>query len=75
MPTTTPTDSTPPLLTKRQTAELYGVTTRTVDRWLSDGVLPADARVMIGGAIRYRRSVLMDHIDSATYEPEGVPSE
>ncbi len=67
-----PTDTVPPLLTKRQTAELYGVTTRTVDRWLSDGVLPADARVLIGGAVRYRRAVLIRHIESATYGTEDV---
>ena len=52
MPTDTPTDTAPPLMTKREAAEIYGVTTRTVDRWLADGVLPADARVLICGSVR-----------------------
>ncbi|EMI55836.1 MerR family transcriptional regulator [Rhodopirellula sallentina] len=56
----------PPLITKKQTAEFYATTTRTIDRWLLEGVLPADAKVVIGGSVRFRTSVLVAHIDSST---------
>lgn len=59
-----------PLLKKRETAELYGVSTRTIDRWLADGTLPATAKVTIGGAIRFRTSVLLDHIAPPSDSPE-----
>lgn len=56
----------PPLLTKKQTAEFYSTTTRTIDRWLLEGTLPADAKVVIGGSVRFRTAVLMDHINGST---------
>ncbi|QDV44984.1 hypothetical protein Enr13x_48570 [Stieleria neptunia] len=58
----------PPLLTKKQTAEFYATTTRTIDRWLLEGTLPADAKVVIGGSVRFRTAVLMDHINGSTTE-------
>ena len=56
----------PPLLTKKQTAEIYATTTRTIDRWLLEGILPADAKVVIGGSVRFRTAVLMQHINGST---------
>ena len=58
----------PPLLTKKQTAEFYATTTRTIDRWLLEKVLPADAKVVIGGSVRFRTAVLMNHINGSTTE-------
>lgn len=58
----------PPLLTKKQTAEFYATTTRTIDRWLLEGTLPADAKVVIGGSVRFRTAVLMNHINGSTTE-------
>ena len=54
----------PPLLTPDQAAELYAVTRRTIDRWMADGTLPADARIIVGGSTRYRTVVLLDHINA-----------
>jgi|GEM_PF-4424023 len=51
-----------PLLTKKEAAEFYSVTERTLDRWLRDGVLPADAKVVIGGTVRFRSEVLLNSI-------------
>jgi hypothetical protein len=52
----------PHLQTKKQAAKFYGVTERTIDRWLLDGVLPADAKIVIGGSVRFRTDVLLAHI-------------
>lgn len=63
MALTTPMQRTyPPLQTKKQAAEFYSVTQRTIDRWLLEGILPADAKIVIGGSVRFRTAVLMDHI-------------
>lgn len=66
----------PPLQTKKQVAEFYSVTQRTIDRWLLEGILPADAKVVIGGSVRFRTAVLMDHINvtetSTTNENGGA---
>ena len=43
-----------PLLTKAQVAELLNVSTRTVDRWTDQGLLPA-VKMPSGHAVRYRR--------------------
>lgn len=45
-------------LTKKETAAYFSVTERTIDRWLRDGTLPADARVLVGGTVRFRLPVL-----------------
>ncbi|QDV57205.1 DNA-binding protein [Rosistilla oblonga] len=73
MPTSQPMPQAyPPLLTKQQTAELYATTTRTIDRWLLEKVLPSDAKVIIGGSVRFRTAVLIDHINGSTTDtPEG----
>ncbi len=51
-----------PLLTKKATATFFDVSERTIDRWLLEGVLPAEAKVVLGGSVRFRSSVLIDHI-------------
>ncbi len=56
----------PPLLTKKQTAEFYATTPRTIDRWLLEGDLPVHAKVVIGGSVRFRTVVLMNHIEGST---------
>ncbi len=61
----------PPLLTKKQTAELFTTTTRTIDRWMAEQLLPADAKVVIGGSIRFRTAVLMAHINCNTTDNDG----
>ena len=67
MPALTPmSQAYPALLTKKQTAQFYATTTRTIDRWLLEGTLPADAKVVIGGSVRFRTAVLMDHINGTT---------
>ncbi|MGB7329542.1 MAG: DNA-binding protein [Rubripirellula sp.] len=61
-----------PLKTKKETAAFYAVTERTIDRWLLDGSLPSHAKVVIGGSVRFRTAVLLDHINaSATTGNEG----
>lgn len=73
MAESTPTQRTyPPLLTKKQTArDIYAVTERTIDRWFLDGTLPADAKVVIGGSVRFRTAVLLDHIAAGTTPRDG----
>jgi len=67
MAVSTPTQRTyPPLLTKKQTAELYAVTQRTIDRWLLEGILPAQAKYVKGGSVRFRSEVLLADIDAST---------
>lgn len=61
----------PPLTTKPQAAEIYAVTTRTIDRWLLEGVLPADAKIVIGRSVRFRTAVLMAHINGSTTDNAG----
>lgn len=46
------------LVTKKEAADFYSVTERTFDRWLKNGVIPATAKVIIGGAVRFRTEVL-----------------
>ena len=53
-----------PLLTKKETASLFAVSERTIDRWLLESILPADAKVVVGGSVRFRTTVLLDHINS-----------
>jgi hypothetical protein len=53
-----------PLLTKKETAGLFAVSERTVDRWLLESILPADAKIIVGGSVRFRTTVLLDHINA-----------
>lgn len=57
MEVSTPQPARETLLSKRQFGEKLGCTTRTIDRWLEQGVLPAGIKVQIGGTVRFRESV------------------
>lgn len=54
----------PTLLTKKQVAELFSASTRTIDRWLLTGEIPPRSKLVIGGSVRFRTAVLMTHITS-----------
>lgn len=64
--TSLPWGTLPPLLTKRQTAKFYHVNERTIDRWLKDQTLPANAKFVRGGRVYFRTQVLMEDIESDT---------
>lgn len=50
------------LLTKPQLAALLQVSTRTIDRWLSEDRLPDDLRVEIAGTVRFRQDIAADWV-------------
>ncbi len=54
MPTQLYLPGTERLLTKAQLAEKLGITTRSVDRWLREGILPLAVKVMLGVTPRFR---------------------
>ncbi len=56
------------LLTPRQVAEELGVTTRTVQRWIGDGRLPAER---VGGRLRVSRSSLAAVGGASAPRPAG----
>jgi acetyl-CoA/propionyl-CoA carboxylase biotin carboxyl carrier protein len=56
------------LLTPRQVADALGVTARTVQRWISDGRLPA---TRVGGRMRVARSALGSVADQANFAGHG----
>lgn len=60
----------PPLLTKKETAEFFSVSERTIDRWLVESVLPTNAKVIIGGSSRFRTLVLLEVIEHVARGPE-----
>ena len=45
------------LLTKQQLATLLQVSTRSIDRWLSEDRLPDGLRVEIAGTVRFRSDI------------------
>ena len=53
-----------PLLTKKETASLFAVSERTIDRWLLESILPTHAKIIVGGSVRFRTTVLLDHINA-----------
>ena len=59
MPNSVSETSLPPLLTKKATAQFFSVSERTIDRWLVEGVLPPESKVVIGGSSRFRTVVLL----------------
>jgi len=59
-----------PLLTKKEAAAFYTVTERTIDRWSLEKTLPANAKVVIGGSVRFRTAVLLSHIAGDHLEQE-----
>ena len=60
-----------PLMTKKETAAFYAVTERTIDRWLLEGILPAHAKVVKGGSVRFRTAVLLADIEGTTTNADG----
>lgn len=58
-------------LTPNEVAERYGVTRRTIDRWLLSGRLPYRR---VGGRVRVHPDWLR-HIDSGDPEPTGANSQ
>ncbi|WP_430452753.1 helix-turn-helix transcriptional regulator [Rhodopirellula europaea] len=49
-------------LTKKEVAEYFSVSPRTIDRWVEDKTLPSSSKVVIGGTVRFRPEVLRDHL-------------
>ena len=68
---TTAGDPYPRLLTKKQAARFFSVSVRTLDRWMHDDVLPTDAKIVVGGSVRFRSDVLMTFITCTPAECEG----
>lgn len=56
----------PALLTKQQTADYLGLSTRSIERLTSTGIIKS-VRVT-KGAVRYRRSEIDAYVDSLAYE-------
>ncbi|MCA9190594.1 MAG: helix-turn-helix domain-containing protein [Planctomycetales bacterium] len=42
--------------------KLGGITRRTIDRWLSEGIFPAGCKVLISGSARFRESAVDEWI-------------
>jgi len=55
--TTTAKDETPELITRKETADLLGVTLPTLHVWTKNGVIPAKR---IGTRVRYERRAVLD---------------
>ncbi|EMB14571.1 hypothetical protein RE6C_04993 [Rhodopirellula europaea 6C] len=55
-------------LTKKEAAQYYSVSERTIDRWLLEGVLPPQAKLTIGGTIRFDPHVLETCLKPAVSE-------
>jgi excisionase family DNA binding protein len=55
--TTAAKDETPELITRKETAELLGVTLPTLHVWTKNGVIPAKR---IGTRVRYEKRAVMD---------------
>ncbi|NLI71842.1 MAG: helix-turn-helix domain-containing protein [Bacteroidales bacterium] len=51
------TDTTPELLTRKQTAEYLGVSLPTLHKWTKKGIIPAKR---IGSLIRYEKNIICD---------------
>jgi DNA-binding transcriptional MerR regulator len=52
-------------IAKREVAERYGVTTRTVDRWVKDEILPPSGR-QVNGRHYWDQAVLEQHDRNST---------
>jgi excisionase family DNA binding protein len=50
-------------LTKKETAAYFSVSERTIDRWLVDGSLPQNIKIVVGGSVRFRIQLLQKHLD------------
>jgi excisionase family DNA binding protein len=43
------------LMTKKQVADLFGISERTLDRWRHDGIIDA---IKVGSIVRFREEVV-----------------
>ena len=57
---TPPTDNTPELLTRKQTAKFYGISLPTLNEWTKNGTVPAKR---IGGSVRYEKQVVLNSLN------------
>lgn len=55
-----PTDNTPELLTRKQTAKFYGISLVTLNEWTKNGTVPAKR---IGGSVRYEKQVVLNSLN------------
>jgi hypothetical protein len=63
------------LLSAEQTAELLGITVRSLDANISRGFLPADLCIRVGGSKRFRLARLIAWLDEAGGKPKQTGSE
>lgn len=54
-----PTDTTPELLTRKQTAQILGISLVTLNVWTKNGIIPAKR---IGGSVRYEKHTVYDSL-------------
>ena len=57
---TPPTDTTPELLTRKQTAKFYGISLVTLNEWTKNGTVPAKR---IGGSVRYEKEAVLNSLN------------
>ena len=55
-----PTDATPELLTRKQTAKFYGISLPTLNEWTKNGTIPAKR---IGGSVRYEKEAVLNSLN------------
>ncbi len=68
--------SSPPLnstrpLTKKEVAKFFSVSQRTIDRGGSESILPADAKLTIGGTVCFNPRVLEAYVNQSAIEKGG----
>lgn len=56
---TPPADTTPELLTRKQTAQILGISLVTLNEWTKNGIIPAKR---IGGSVRYEKQPVYDSL-------------
>ena len=56
---TPPADDTPELLTRKQTAQILGISLVTLNVWTKNGIIPAKR---IGGSVRYEKHTVYDSL-------------
>jgi len=57
---TPPTNNTPELLTRKQTAKFYGISLPTLNEWTKNGIIPAKR---IGGSVRYEKEAVLNSLN------------
>jgi excisionase family DNA binding protein len=61
----------PPILSRGQIAELFGVSGKTVTRWVLRGEIPRP--MQIGGTQRWRLESLVEHLRQKELAAAGEP--